>query len=385
MIRSPMTIRRWLCGCGVLGAMWSGSAADPASALQAEWHLAVAPVSEFGLREGLALHRVTGAVVLTDGSLVIADAGNHRLLHVSAQGELVRTLGRRGGGPGEFESITALFATDTTVLAYDGMQSRVTVWQPGGNPTVYRLPTPQQRPTALAAVASASEWILTGNEPLETTSRGLVTQDASILTYDPVEDRSVRVDLRPVRYGYVRWSGDRYSQGSTQFRMGFLGSAHIAGKAGSWFFVPIDSAVVEIRDATEEADPTKMRLPMESGPYSVRKLREARDGLISISSSSHANRLRQVYDDVERNLPPRTPPARRVLMLGENLWVERFESRTDGGSVWLVIDPSERKVLATAAIGPGITLLGGNGSVAAVLTRTELGEEVVSVRSILRP
>lgn len=189
---------------------------------------------------------------------------------------------------------------------------------------------------------------------------------------------------RPVRYGYVARSGDHDSQGLTQFRVGFLGSAHIAGKAGRWFFVPIGRAVLEIRELDEMGATTEMRLPVQSGPYAVRELRKERDDLISISSTSHARALSEVYADVERNLPPRAPPARRALMVGDNLWIERFEPRADGSSVWLVIDPNEFKVLATAVIERGVTLLGGNGSVAAVLTRTVLGEEVVSVRSIVR-
>lgn len=44
-------------------------------------------------RGEIALHRVTAASVLRDGSLAIADAGNHRVLIVDRQGAVVRAIG----------------------------------------------------------------------------------------------------------------------------------------------------------------------------------------------------------------------------------------------------------------------------------------------------
>ena len=64
-------------------ALCSTALACPLVGLQAEWTLAVPSVIEFGLQEDAPLHRVTGAVILTDGSLVVADHGNYRLLQVS--------------------------------------------------------------------------------------------------------------------------------------------------------------------------------------------------------------------------------------------------------------------------------------------------------------
>ena len=340
---------------------------------------------EFGVQDGIPLHDVTGAVFLMDGSLVVADAGNHRLLHVSERGELLRTLGRRGGGPGEFESITALFATDATALAYDGMQSRVTVWSLSGNPSVHRLPLARGQPTSLVAVASASEWLLTADAPPEVNTSGLVEERASILTYDPDRDRATEVDVRRLKYGYVVWRRDAHGQGSTRFRMSVLGSAQIAGKEGRWFLAPLDRAMLEIRGGAEGSMATELQLPIEDRPYSVEELRRERDDLMSISSNRHARLLAQVYTDVEEKLPAKTPAARRMLAFGGNVWVAPFGRREDGKSAWLVIDPSEPKVLATVVMEAETTLLGGSGSAVAVLTRTYLGEEVVSVRSILRP
>lgn len=38
-----------------------------------------------------------------DGNLYIMDAGNHRIVVFDEAGNLLRTLGRKGGGPGEFQ------------------------------------------------------------------------------------------------------------------------------------------------------------------------------------------------------------------------------------------------------------------------------------------
>jgi hypothetical protein len=52
------------------------------------------------------LFRVNGVATLSDGSLVVANAGTHALLWFGPTGRLVRSVGRQGDGPGEFRTMT---------------------------------------------------------------------------------------------------------------------------------------------------------------------------------------------------------------------------------------------------------------------------------------
>ncbi|MCZ6857663.1 MAG: hypothetical protein O7F70_06650, partial [Gemmatimonadetes bacterium] len=49
---------------------------------------------------------VAGAVRLSDGRLVVANAGSYELRFYTASGTYQTHAGRQGGGPGEFERIS---------------------------------------------------------------------------------------------------------------------------------------------------------------------------------------------------------------------------------------------------------------------------------------
>jgi hypothetical protein len=53
------------------------------------------------------------------------------LMHDSA-GSVVRTIGRRGGGPGEFQRITALYASSDTLFVFDGVGNRIAFYDTAG-------------------------------------------------------------------------------------------------------------------------------------------------------------------------------------------------------------------------------------------------------------
>lgn len=68
---------------------------------------------------------------LSNGGLVVADAGSQRLLVFDAGGRLVRTLGRRGDGPGEFRRLDGLAVwPGDTLTTFDPRQRRLSVWHP---------------------------------------------------------------------------------------------------------------------------------------------------------------------------------------------------------------------------------------------------------------
>ena len=68
---------------------------------------------------------VVGAVRLTNGVTVVASAQSTRLEFYAATGTLVRTIGRRGKGPGEFGALAALWRTgDDSLITFEGGLTR---------------------------------------------------------------------------------------------------------------------------------------------------------------------------------------------------------------------------------------------------------------------
>src|SRR6185369_11121935 len=73
----------------------------------------------------------------------------------SPAGELRKTVGGRGGGPGEFQFISWLQRIPgDSIEAYDGRLRRVSVWTPGGERVRETLVPGGMTPPAPGAVAA---------------------------------------------------------------------------------------------------------------------------------------------------------------------------------------------------------------------------------------
>lgn len=72
------------------------------------WRLSAEPVLQIGELDGAPEYqsdRVVGVVRGVDGGIVVADAGLRALRFYDAAGTFLRSVGRQGGGPAEFQEI----------------------------------------------------------------------------------------------------------------------------------------------------------------------------------------------------------------------------------------------------------------------------------------
>ena len=89
------------------------SSARPAWDSAGAWVIDTTPLRAVGgdERDSMAiLQLVAGAMRQSDGTLVVADRGSSQLKYFDGSGRLLRTVGRKGRGPGEFEYIAWLLA-----------------------------------------------------------------------------------------------------------------------------------------------------------------------------------------------------------------------------------------------------------------------------------
>lgn len=100
------------------------------------WTLAAEPVLSIGALAGTeaeTLYQVNDVERLADGSWLISNGGTEEIRVFDASGAYLRTIGRRGEGPGEFVSLSRVFVLEgDSVAAYDSRQRRVTVFDPAG-------------------------------------------------------------------------------------------------------------------------------------------------------------------------------------------------------------------------------------------------------------
>lgn len=100
------------------------------------WRLPDRPALDIGVLEGdsnYQLFQVAGALRLSDGRIVVANAGSGELRFYDADGTFLSASGRKGGGPGEFQVLRWLgVLAGDSLLTYDGLSRRISVFDPGG-------------------------------------------------------------------------------------------------------------------------------------------------------------------------------------------------------------------------------------------------------------
>lgn len=96
-------------------------------------HIALEPVQLYGASgsgDG-PLYRPTAIDVDEDGNVYVLDDGNKNIVVFSADGELVRTMGREGQGPGEFQQTRGLAVVNGTTFALVD-RARMGAWDSNG-------------------------------------------------------------------------------------------------------------------------------------------------------------------------------------------------------------------------------------------------------------
>lgn len=86
-----------------------------------------------------AFHRVVTPVLLPDGSLAVPLAGENMIRVFDEDGNLTRTHGGEGEGPGEFVTLAAAWVDGVVIEAFDSRQRQVTRIHPDGEVEVVRL------------------------------------------------------------------------------------------------------------------------------------------------------------------------------------------------------------------------------------------------------
>jgi hypothetical protein len=93
-----------------------------ATAQPSRWTLAERPLVSVGDADGDStrdLLGVTSAAMLPNGDIVVGNGRYSNIRWYDARGRLLRSLGRRGGGPKEFRQSVFLYANGDTVIAQD--------------------------------------------------------------------------------------------------------------------------------------------------------------------------------------------------------------------------------------------------------------------------
>jgi hypothetical protein len=92
-----------------------------------EWRVSAGPevaIGRAGGDEAYLFDRIMGVARLSDGRWAVADMGSAQVRYYSADGQHLRSVGRRGEGPGEFQQIMGMQKTADDVLIIDDARMR---------------------------------------------------------------------------------------------------------------------------------------------------------------------------------------------------------------------------------------------------------------------
>lgn len=125
--------------------------------------------------------QVLGVARMSDGKVVMANGGSTELRVFSATGEFIRSIGRKGLGPGEFDGILLMLRSADTLVVHD-RQSRLQIYLADG--TLLRSYTrPQFQEHGVSSwpgMLSDGSGVVQGMDPITDSTSDQVTATATL-------------------------------------------------------------------------------------------------------------------------------------------------------------------------------------------------------------
>ncbi len=365
---------------------------NPAHAPDASttWTVEPVPSVDIGTSGDAAsdLHRVMAATRLADGRILVASAGTHELRIFDDTGRHLRTIGRRGEGPGEFDELAWAGALrGDSMGAWDAGLKRLSVFDARG--TFARAVTfhglPGIFPQVHGVFADGSLAASPGVEPGEAFAAGGVWRDTTV--YLRLGPDGALLDTLGRFPGTERF-GVVPARGTGTFLIETLpfGRRTVVAVAGDRLHVGTGERyeVAAYDPAGTLRELTRKR--HQRLPVTRRDLVDYRRGLVTIGPAGSGDR--RALDDLLAAAPvPETMPAYAGLLADSrgNVWVQETQRPGErGGVAWTVFDRSGRMV-ATARTPAGMMVRQiGSGWILGTLRDADHAEHVRLHRLVRR-
>ena len=370
--------------------MPSGNPGSPAM-----WRLDSKVLASAGGTQTDPLYRVAG-VAISEDHVVVAEASTGSLRFYTHAGLLERTVGREGEGPGEYRNMGWMHRVRDEIHVYDRANIRVAVYSLDGS----RVRSIAVRPldelpltSVVGSFADGSLLAVAVDNPMyvpdEAETRRL---PMTLLRHDSEGASATRlIDMvGPERYF------EPLGRGGVQQMFRSFGRATGVAVVDSIFVVmDNDSYAISVygRDGAQietlMPDPVPPMTPLKQSD-----IEWAREGLLAGADE----RMERFIEGMFRaGFPDHLPPYgwftleradRPPLIVADGfVFALRYGGIESGsgeiaGPEWFVFRPGEGHV-ATLTSPDDVRLLDLKGDLAAVVRKTELGEEVVELRRVL--
>ena len=320
------------------------------------------------------LNGVVGARLLEDGSLVVANGGNAEVLWFDGTGRPVRTVGRRGDGPGEYQKITAVLEGPAGgVLVYDARHDRITALDENGQLVGTHALSSGSLAVDLVplTVLSDGSVVAVQGEIRVFASGGAVRDSTPLLRSDST---GVQVDTAGFWKG-KEWYYARTSRGVARLPVGFGRDVAYAGRRGRAVLCSTDSLDVTVIGEDLQVV-MRVRAPARSRPVSGADATAWQADL--------SERMRTAPPEVQamaKEIPAyETYPDIEGIGVSDHgaVWIGLRSTPGSKEDEWIVVSPDGRDI-RTTELPKGSRVLDVRGSNVAVLHRDRLDQEFVTV------
>lgn len=336
-----------------------------------QWQLSPSPIVRIG-EEGDAnreFQRVVGVVRLPTGEIVVGNGGSQELRVFSAAGVFLRTLSRRGQGPGEIQSLAAIVHNRDTVFAIeqspgpsqlhiftlaDGFRSRA----------LLRASNAPRGVSAMGRLASSELLVRQGGFSVATPPPlGTLQRDSMTLGVLRVGDPGEVVWLGT--FPNNTWYSYNLSSGPVKTTLArfTLGPSLASVAAGDHVWIgDTGTGFIRLFDAAGKPAGT-LTVPFVSRPFSELALARAKARALEAATNTDLrNRIEGLYASDIR--PPVTPRFSRLIagVAGE-VWIESYQE-DPGAATQVVVVSASGRPMATLIVPPNVTIYEGGADYA---------------------
>jgi hypothetical protein len=279
-------------------------------------------------------HDVRGAIALSDGRIVVAEASADQLVVFGSDGRVIRTIGRSGRGPGELRDPNDLFLLPgDTIAVRDLSTSRITLFTPDGSVVdTWRIDGP---PRSIAGVLRGHRLVAFADFP--GLGMGLVqARPFSVLVLDFSGEELATVGPFEGRKGY------NVDRGNLHIGIDYIFDYRTHVAAGWDFFVVGDSGSDSVIVYDLNGEPALViQLPLEGRLVQREDVEAYLDRHAPASENRMDKAWRQAHlEMIEKvSIPERLPRFADLRIDPDgNLWIQGYpepEARTDN---WYVFD-----------------------------------------------
>ncbi|HKS06824.1 MAG TPA: 6-bladed beta-propeller [Gemmatimonadaceae bacterium] len=277
-----------------------------------QWRASDAPIVRITYEEGFA--QIVSAGFLGDGSIFVGDVQHAKVLLFDSTGRLVHSIGRKGGGPAEFQNLQWVRAYGRDSIAtYDAAQRRVSILDRNGRfarSVTLLSPTEGLSPTA-AAVLDDGHIIVRVQRPVSSeVPPGVHPVPLELWTYSPSGAPLNRLVGNLVGEEWVKLATPRVlmSRPFATLSLVAIGPNHIYIADSASFPVRVLSAP---SGTTTRIDGTRTT-PIASGPH-LAAYREQRLSAARASSNTNALSLEtRMLDAIP--FPSHVPQLSKLLV-----------------------------------------------------------------------